>query len=226
MLGTMASLIKLGKLLKKERLKKGLSQRQLSIMSGVSRAYINLLEGGYRGGRTSVDIITALARGLNIDIQELINVEQGKIRSFADIISEAKEYYDALELIELPIRGSVPAGIPFPNEEETGEFIEVPRQALSGFASQNLYALKISGHSLQGDGIYSGDSVVVNPDDTAIQDGKIYIIRLDNEVCARHVFKQNDYLRLVSSDNISQEIKASEVEILGRILLSGRWKQH
>jgi len=67
---------------------------------------------------------------------------------------------------------------------------------------------------------------VVNKEAGDIIDGKIYIVRLGNEVCARHVFKLDDSLRLASSNGEYKEMLANEVEILGRLILTGRWKRH
>jgi len=226
----------LGEIIRDARIKSGMSQRKLAEISGISRPLINLLEAGKRMN-TSINTVTSLANALHIPAQEIMGIEHREFRMgemvgsriqtvLADIAREARERYDALDLVELPVHGTVPAGIPFPAEQEQGEFIEVPRRELNSIAPQGLYALKVGGDSLRGDEIYSGDLIIVNPGDTAILDGKIYIVRLGNEVCARHIFKQDGYLKLVSSDNISNEIKADEVEVLGRVILSGRWKRH
>lgn len=217
-------------IIKEARIKAGLSQRKLAQISGVSRQLINFIESGKRKGK-SADILKALAKALNIMPQELFGLEDSQMQMGKVIANRVETMFseimkDTQELLELPIRGTIPAGYPFPAEQESGEFVEVPRQELGGIAPESLYALTVSGESLQGDGILSGDVVAVNSIDTEIIDGKIYIIRLGNEVCARHVFKQDNYLRLVSSNGDYKEMLATDVEILGRVILSGRWKKH
>jgi repressor LexA len=54
----------------------------------------------------------------------------------------------------------------------------------------------------------------------------IYVVRLGSEVAARHVFRDNGGVRLVSSHGECREISAAEVEILGRVILSMSAKRH
>lgn len=49
----------------------GISQQELERRSGVSRGYVSRLEGGKRGDSISHEQLTALARGLGVDAQEL-----------------------------------------------------------------------------------------------------------------------------------------------------------
>lgn len=55
----------IGNLIKRFRLARGLSQRQLARLSGKDRGYINQLEAG-RGGSISLETAKALAKGLDI----------------------------------------------------------------------------------------------------------------------------------------------------------------
>lgn len=201
---------------------KGLSKYRLAKLSGVNESYIYLLE---KDGVVSPrgDTLLALAKGLGVPMAELA----GEVKkSLENLVGEVVERYEALEQLEIPLRGTVPAGYPFPVDQEPGEYVEVSRHELGGIAPQTLYGLKIGGDSLQGDEIYQGDTVIVNSTDLEVVDGKIYIIRLGDEVCARHIFHQGDRLKLASSNGQYKEIEATEVEILGRVILSGRWKRH
>lgn len=227
----------LGELIKAAREKAGLSVRKLAELSGVSRQYIGFLEAG-QDHDVSIEKRLAIARVLNIPEQEILGLEDDRTKIVSIItdrvdaalagfrVKETGEKYEPLDLVTIPLRGYVPAGIPVSTEEEKGETIEVPRQLLNGASLDQLFALKISGNSLSGDEIYSGDSVVVNPNEKNIVNGKIFIVRIGNEVAARHVYKKDDYLRLVSSNGDYKEIAATDVEILGKLMVSGRWKKH
>jgi hypothetical protein len=59
-----------------------------------------------------------------------------------------------------------------------------------------------------------------------ISDGKIYILRISNEVVARHTFKEARKLKLLSSNSKYQIIIATEADILGRVILAGGWKEY
>ena len=219
----------IGELVKKLRDEKGISQSELARLSGVDRSHISQLESG---SQTSITLRTAraLAYALQVKPEIFLSEDQTPVdlppKSPADIMQELQQALNAVELIRLPLRGTVPAGSPFIQEQEAGEYIEVPKELLKGISDgKKLYALTVSGTSLIGDGILSGDTVIVQPE-TEIIDGKIYVVRLGNEVCARHVYKQNDHLRLKSSNGDYQEMAVKDVEILGRIVISGRWKKH
>lgn len=215
----------IGAKLKRLREQRGLSQRKLAMIVGLDRGYISQLEAGKT---ISITLRTAetLAKGLGIPPSAFFSeIEEIPPRSIKSILTEAQERYEALKLLELPIRGVVPAGYPFAEEEHIEGYVHVPMEELIGINLKELYTLRVSGNSLEGDNISSGDLVIVEPT-TDVIEGKIYIVRLGNEVCARHVYKMNDYLRLVSSNGNYKEIKATEVEIQGRVILSGQWRKH
>jgi repressor LexA len=220
-----------GFIIKKLREQKGLQQQELADISHVARSQLNRIEHGrvksYKG-----DVLERLARGLQMATKELhaelyginTNQETGQPKSVRGILDELELKYQALKLVEIPIKGIVPAGKPFIEEQITGEYIEVPEVELMGTNIKTLYALKISGNSLQGDKIYDGFYVIIKPTQDIIN-GQIYILRFrsNNETVARHVYKENDHLRLISSNGEYTPIKATDVEIQGQIILKGGW---
>jgi repressor LexA len=217
----------IGERIRMLRVKKGISPEKLGLLSDVSGQYIRKLELGFR---KSITIATAqkLAKGLDIPVSDLLDAGESEVpvsKSLKDVLEEARLALDRLDITEVPLRGTVPAGYAEIVENESGEYIEIPRQALDSKSPEKLYALRISGNSLVGDNIYAGDIVVIEPTSEII-DGKIYIVRLENQCVARHVYKLNGRIKLVSSNGDYKEIRATDVEILGRVILSGRWKKH
>ena len=73
------------------------------------------------------------------------------------------------------------------------------------------------GDSLKGDNINNGDIVVIEPHPDLIE-GKIYIIRLDNEVVARHVHRENGFAVLTSSNGKYARIEVDKLEVIGRVI--------
>lgn len=215
----------IGQRIRQAREELKMSQEDLGRMYGCSDAHISRIENG----RVNIGIGDverfAVVLGKNRDWLLSSNLEAPK-RPIEAIISEFQRATEQLEMVEIPQRGAVPAGRPATEDEVVEGYIKIPRVELNGVANvKSLYALRVSGDSLEGDEIYTGDMLVIEPT-VEILDGRIYVVRMGNEVCARHVFKQNDHLRLVSSNGNYQDIKATEVEILGRVVLSGRWKKH
>ena len=219
----------LGHMVKKLREERKLSKVALAKRAGISRAYIQLIERDKRGGNISVANLRALAEALEVDVNTLLDAESPPVPKAAHLdtmLREIKERYDALQLVEIPIRGAVPAGYPFPEEESREGFIEIPQGQLGAAARKTgLFALRVSGHSLSGDGINDGDIVVVEPDPDCVN-GRIYAVRLGSEVLARHVHWLKDKVKFTAANGEYRELEAKEVEILGRIILSGRWRKH
>jgi repressor LexA len=218
----------IGERIRTLRLKKGISPEKLGLLSDVSGQYIRKLELGFR---KSITIATAqkLAKGLDIPVSDLLDdTGESQVlapKSLKEVLEEARLALDRLDITEVPLRGTVPAGYADIVENESGEYIEIPRQELDSKSPGKLYALKISGDSLAGDDIYADDIVIIEPTSEVI-DGRIYIVRLENQCVARHVYKLDSLIKLVSSNGEYKEIQATDVEILGRVILSGRWKKH
>ena len=214
-----------GERLKEVRTRMGLSQTRLADLSGVSREYINQVESGRRRGRPSMETVIAVAGALGVEPAHFYT-EASAVRSLEAILSEAQAAVQRMSLALVPVRGAVPAGYPFPVEEREEDVIKIAREDLSGVKSvEKLFALRVSGDSLEGDGIHDGDTMVVDPESRYI-DGRIYIVRLGSEVAARHVFREEGRVRLVSSNDESTDISASELDILGRVILSMSSKRH
>ena len=193
--------------IQKLRKAKGWSKRKLALKAGISPAYVGLLEKGMRPN-LSVKIMNKLERALGVNrennTKELLHLDFQKVK----------------------IVGIVPAGIPASNEQQDLGYIYVESKKLGGVKMGDVYALKVSGNSLAGDGIEDGGTVIIEPN-AEIIDGKIYIIRLGNETFARHLFRKNGIVVLTSSNGAYQELKLKEVEILGRVIMSfGPEKKH
>jgi transcriptional regulator with XRE-family HTH domain len=70
-----------GEYIKKKRLEKGMSQRQLSVVSGVSNSEISRIEAGKRQN-PSPPVLRAIAKALDIPYEELL-AEAGYLRAGA-----------------------------------------------------------------------------------------------------------------------------------------------
>ncbi len=107
-----------GKVVKRLREERGLTQEQLAERSGITRGYLSRIEIG-QIKTSNQDTFKQIAKGLGMTLDGLSEAISGEKlipqpRTIQSILKEAKDRYDALELVELPLRGTVPAGIPFP----------------------------------------------------------------------------------------------------------------
>lgn len=201
----------------------GISQRELARRAGVSENYIQFLEAERRT-RISLDSASKISRALDVDIETLLidsatgsSRDAGR-RSARSVLSELETYLT----VSVPVRGSVFGGEPFPAEEDDLGSIEVPRRMLA--RGRSPAALTVVGDSLLPEGIRNGDYIVVDPDAPVVA-GRLYVFRAQDDVAARKLVQDGTSLRLVSPSN-GDAIDADGVEVLGRIILSGRWAEH
>ncbi|MET0039417.1 helix-turn-helix domain-containing protein [Dehalococcoides mccartyi] len=219
----------IGEKIREIRQKKGLTQEALGLLCGLRGTYINHIEKG-RYKNLTVQTAQKIALALEVSPEELMETEisdkaglpdqsvTDMLKSFtADFAGKLQK----LEIIEIPIRGIIPAGNPTVVEEIDLGVVRVPREVVEGKIDR-VFALKIGGESLSGDGLHYGDNVLIDPD-APIIDGKIYAVRIGGtEVLARHVYKENGHLRLESSNNEYKRVLATEVEIQGRLIYQMR----
>lgn len=108
--------IELGKIIWERRRELGLSQGELARRAGLSPSFISRLEGGaYQF--TSPGTLTAIAKALEMDPQILYDVALSKknkidYKTLPRSPEEVLREINALMCTQIPIRGSVPAGIP------------------------------------------------------------------------------------------------------------------
>lgn len=216
--------------LRKLREERNWTQGDVASRASISRELVTQYETG-RVKNLTDESLSALARALDMTPAALASYLHGgekpvdRIPSH-DLITELKERLETSELLEIPVRGYVTAGIPAPTEQQDLGTILIPKSALSGVTKvSGLFGLIVSGDSLQGDEIENGDTVIVEPQPDLI-DGKIYIVDVSGEHVARHLHRDNGSVILTSSNGKYARMTANEVIVQGRVVLSGRWVKH
>ena len=207
---------RVGLRIKDLRESRGWSQGQLAMISGVPRPTITQIE---IKSDPRAATLSKIAIAFGITTEELLGNPQINKETPDQLWQKLKAY----QPVSIPVRGFIPCGTPEIKEESLEDYINVPRELLRG--KKGVYALRVSGPSLVGDGIHPGDHVVIEPG-ASVVDGKIYIIRLDNEIVARHIHRVNDKYKLRATNGDYRDIEPDQVEVLGRVIISGSWKEH
>jgi len=219
---------KIGYVLAQLLQKNGISQRELSKLSGVDRGYINQLING-KGGSISLETAKKIAKALNENPDIFLNEDTGVIRgkeTTNELILELRHRFEALNIIEIPLRGSVPSKVLLDENTDKITYIPLPRiQLPPDVLERNLFALRVEDSALSGDGVGVGDILIVEKEADLV-DGSIYIVELDNNISAKHIYDGQDRLRLVSSSGGFREVDYSEAQIVGRVIRSGGWIKH
>jgi repressor LexA len=126
-------------------------------------------------------------------------------------------------IVEVPVVGRVAAGAPLLAEENRGEPVRVDRSLLPpGPAARDVFALRIKGDSMIGDGIFDGDLVFVRRQ-SAARTGEIVVALIESEATCKRYFPEGDRIRLEPSNPRLAPIYVSrhdhrEMAILGIVV--------
>lgn len=120
----------------------------------------------------------------------------------------------------VPLIGRVTAGIPILAEEHFEGFITFAAAAVN-CRQEDLFALKVSGKSMQDAGIIDGDIVIVEKCSYA-ENGQIVVAMLEDEATVKTFYKENGRYRLQPENSTMDPIFADEVTILGKVVASLR----
>lgn len=135
-------------------------------------------------------------------------------------ITELEGRVQSVDTVNIPILGSAPAGTLCVEEEFAEGYIKIDKKDLIGVSKiDDVFAVRVKGASLIGDGIHDGYIALVDPN-AAFVEGKIYVCEIENECVIKHVFKDKDKVRLISSNSEYKDYLVSEVRIKGRVFKS------
>lgn len=118
--------------------------------------------------------------------------------------------------IELPILGFIAAGRPIEPYTDPNSSIQVSPSLLTG--KKRAFVLRVRGDSMIDDGIYDGDYVVVEEQETA-KNGEIVVALLENGFATlKRFFKEATRVRLEPANAQMSPIFAREVKIQGKVV--------
>jgi repressor LexA len=107
---------------------------------------------GYKAHRAAADHLNALKR------KGFLQSEPGKARSLRTTSPLAKL---RSRLVDIPLYGSIPAGLPQTREQEAEGCISVDVDSIGVKPTRNTFALRVTGDSMIGRHILDGDVVVL-----------------------------------------------------------------
>jgi repressor LexA len=103
----------------------------------------------------------------------------------------------ASRMVEIPIVGRVAAGQPILAQEQLEGTVQVDSFFLG--TTKKVYALRVQGDSMIGDGILSGDYIFVKKQLQA-DDGEIVVALIDDEATVKRVYFEGDRVRFQPSN--------------------------
>ncbi len=116
--------------------------------------------------------------------------------------------------VEVPVIGTVAAGVPLLSEENFEGTISVAASQLRG---STHFALHVSGDSMTGAGIHSGDVAVFSHQSTA-ENGQIVVAMVDDAVTLKRFYKEKHRVMLKAENEAYPPIYSQNVRVLGRLV--------
>jgi len=152
-------------------------------------------------------------------------VEKGLVR-------RAKGVARSIELVNrktgnlwmIPLSGVITAGKPIEAIEIPDEVIEIAQDRR--FQRGELYALRVKGNSMIGDGIFDGDIAIIKNQKWADNGDTAVAIIDDNEATLKKFYKERRRIRLQPANPTFQPIFRKDVEIRGIVVKIIRDLQH
>ncbi|MDR0321561.1 MAG: transcriptional repressor LexA [Treponema sp.] len=121
---------------------------------------------------------------------------------------------DSEDLMEIPILGSVAAGVPILAEENFDGNIVLHRSMLK--KSKKYFALRVKGDSMSGAGILEGDTAIIEKQST-VRNGEIAVAVMDEAVTLKRFYKESSRIRLQAENPAYKPMYSQDVKVLGRL---------
>lgn len=118
------------------------------------------------------------------------------------------------ELVNVPIVGTVTAGQPILAVENIEGYFPVPPEYLH---NKETFMLKVRGESMINAGIFDGDLLLVEQQETA-SNSDIVVALVDDSATVKRFFKESNHIRLQPENDYMEPIIVTDVSILGRVI--------
>lgn len=120
------------------------------------------------------------------------------------------------DVVEVPLLGKVTAGSPIEAIEMPNEFFALPANLIP--AKKDVFTLTVSGESMINVGIYDGDILIVERENTAHNGETVVAMNDNNEVTVKTFYKEKGYFRLQPENDTMEPIILDTVTILGKVV--------
>ena len=198
--------------LKQLRNEKKINQRELANFLKVAPSTISMYESGQR--EPNFEVLESLADFFNVDLNYLL----GKSDKTTKLMIEDSQPPQGLQI---PVLGTVAAGIPISAVEDILDYEEVPQ---SWESQGEFFGLRIKGDSMKPD-INDGDTVIVRQQSTANNgDVVIALVNGDDATCKKFEKLDNGIMLISNNSEYSpmyfsnEEVLTKPVVIIGRVV--------
>ena len=117
------------------------------------------------------------------------------------------------EVVNVPLIGTVAAGQPILAQENIENYFPVPAEYMP---NSECFMLKVKGDSMVNAGIFNGDQILVQQQNTA-NNGDMVVALIDDSATVKTFYKEDGNYRLQPENDSMSPIIVDEVTILGKV---------
>jgi len=118
------------------------------------------------------------------------------------------------ELVNVPVVGTITAGQPILAVENIDSYFPIPSEYMP---NEETFMLKVKGESMINAGIFDGDKILVQKQNTA-SNGDIVVALIEDSVTVKTFYKEKGYYRLQPENDTMEPIILNELDILGKVI--------
>jgi len=133
------------------------------------------------------------------------------------LLNQAGGVDGSIRFVEIPIIGSIAAGLPLYAQQEWDGSVVLDAEVYSGV---NLFALRVKGESMTGVGILDGDLAICEPSQFA-QNGAIVVALVHHEeATVKRFFLRENHIELRPENSAYEPVRYAfnEVLVQGRVV--------
>ncbi|MCD7955864.1 MAG: transcriptional repressor LexA [Lachnospiraceae bacterium] len=117
------------------------------------------------------------------------------------------------EMVNVPIVGTVAAGVPILAEQNIDSYFPIPAEYMP---NEQSFILRVKGDSMINAGILDGDCVLVRQQQTAAN-GDIVVALIEDSATVKTFYKEDGHFRLQPENDTMDPIIVTELAILGKV---------
>ena len=118
------------------------------------------------------------------------------------------------EVVNVPMVGRVAAGQPILAVENIDSYFPIPAEFMP---NEQSFMLRVKGESMINAGIFDGDYVLVEKQQTA-RNGEMVVALVDDSATVKTFYKENGYFRLQPENDSMDPIIVNHCDILGKVI--------
>ena len=194
-----------------------LTDRQQAVLTYVkehcdARGYApSLAEIGEACGQISAT--AALAHVVALEKKGYLKRDPHRARGL-EVVPQATEERKA-DVYRLPVVGDIAAGRPVEAYEDHSESLWVEASLAR---SPRNFVLRVRGQSMIGDGIYDGDFVVVEPQDSAENGDTVVALVGGSGVTLKRFYRERGHVRLQPANPYLEPMIVTDVTVQGKVV--------